>query len=345
MSKLAWKNLRLGIDPGTLYTRIYGEGQSIQLSEPSVAATDYRTGEVVAVGTEAAILLRSRGGDLRETRPFVNGEIHDYEAARTLLQVMLDKVQKNKVAKPEVCLAVPRMVTAVQKRTWLDALRYAGARECVLIDRAAAAWLAEGESVTGPKAHAAADLGVGMTLAVMASGGYLASGYEPLAGGNLTMALTEFLEEKYQVMIDMPTIRDIQRDVAVAVADAGERSRVCVARSRRDGTEVTFTVTSGEIYPVVCRVAERIAKAWQSLLRKIGPQAQADIEEEGIFITGGTSLLAGLDLYLHAQLGLVVNHAQDPFDTVARGAVMALAKRKDCVYLLEGAADPYGRNG
>lgn len=345
MSKISIRYLRVGVDPGSLYTRVCVEGREIKISEPSVAAADYATGEIVAVGTEAAILLRSKAGQLEEIRPFVGGEVRHYDAARWLLQSLLEKVQRQSVTRPEVCLAVPRSLTSVQKRVWTDVASHAGARSTVLVDRAAAAALGCGIDLEKPQAVLAADIGLGMTASVMAGGGYLVSAYDMQGGGGVAEAIRRFLSDTYGVFADAHAVRTLQREVAVAVASVDNRSVTMEGRLREDGTERIYTVHSTELYPVILPAVQHIATVLQRVLRACPPQAHADIVERGIVLTGGGALLAGLDLYLPSQLGVATVGMQEPFGRVAEGAVIALAKRKVWPYLLEGAEDPYGRNG
>lgn len=344
MSKISIRTLRVGVDPGSLYTRVYVDGQGTELSEPSVAAADYVTGEVLAVGREAAILLRSKASQLYECRPFVAGEVRHYEAARLLLQSLLEKVQQQAVTRPDVCLAVPRSLTSVQKRAWTDVAYHAGARDTVLVDRAAAAALGAGADLARPQAVLAADIGLGMTVAVTAGGGYLATAYDAAGGGGVAAAIRRYLIEEQGLFADEETVRTLQREAAVAVQSVDNRTVALEGRSRADGTEQFYRVHSSDLYPVVQPAVEHIGAVIAGVLQACPPQAHADIAARGIILTGGGALLAGIDLYLRRRLGIPVVRTEEPFGRVAVGAAQALARRKEWPYLLEGATDPYGRN-
>lgn len=344
MKKFSIQSLRVGIDPGTFYTRVYEDGRELELSEPSVAALDYVTGDILAVGTEAAILLRSKAGQLRECRPFEAGEVRHYEAARLLLQTLLEKVQQRAVMRPEVCLAVPRSISSVQKRAWADVAQAAGAKDTVLVDRAAAAALGSQIDIARPQAVLAADIGAGIAVSVMASGGYISSAYSPAGGEAVAKAIEKYVRDTYGVFGDSHAVATLQRDAAVAVQSVGERSVTLEGRLYSNGTAAVYTVTSRLLYPVLQPALRGMASLVEKVLRQCPPQAQSDIWRGGFQLTGGGSLLAGLDLFLTSQLGIPVLRADEPFGRVAVGAALALQRRKEWPYLLEAAADPYGRS-
>ena len=59
-------------------------------------------------------------------------------------------------------------------------------------------------------------------------------------------------------------------------------------------------------------------------LEQTPPELAADIAESGIVLTGGGSLLQGLDQLLANETGLPVIVAEDPLTCVARGGGKAL---------------------
>ena len=108
MKRISMRSLLVGIDPGSLYTRVVVADAQQEISEPSLAAVTTQ-GEVVAVGTEAAIRLRAEPRGLVAVRPFAGGVVAQQAAAQLLLQSILDKVQRGAVTRPTVCLAVPSL--------------------------------------------------------------------------------------------------------------------------------------------------------------------------------------------------------------------------------------------
>lgn len=341
MKRISMRSLLVGIDPGSLYTRVVVADAQQEISEPSLAAVTTQ-GEVVAVGTEAAIRLRAEPRGLVAVRPFAGGVVAQQAAAQLLLQSILDKVQRGAVTRPTVCLAVPSLASQVAARAWLQTTRKAGVLETLLVDRGAATAIGTGWDPLRAEAVVAADCGAGFTLTALSGGGYLANDYLPAGGRALSAALRAYLRETYGVMVEPATIQTLVREVAVCVPSVGETQQECTGRLLADGTLTEFTVTSTELLPLVREVTNVWLQRFRRLVRGLSAQAQADLLENGVRLTGGSALLKGFDLALAETIGIPVQVAKEPFGTVARGSMLALNRRAEWPYLLVGGN--VGRN-
>ena len=65
----------IGIDLGTANTLVYLRGRGIVLREPSVVAVEAKSRKVVAVGSEAKMMLGKTPGSITAVRPLKNGVI------------------------------------------------------------------------------------------------------------------------------------------------------------------------------------------------------------------------------------------------------------------------------
>lgn len=341
MAKISLHTLEVGIDPGSLYTRLQVDAQ--QLSEPSLAAADFITGNIVAVGTEASILLKGAAERLRAVRPFVDGRVAEPEAARLLMERLLGKVQRGRVTRPAVCLAVPRELSAVEKRAWLDTTRHAGASSTILLDRGAAAVIGAGLEPFRPQAMLGVDLGVGMTAALLSCGGYVRTLYAADGGRAVTRSLQAYLREQTWLDVAPAVLNALQRDV-LSTFGGEDRSLPVTGRNLADGTLAELQIRAAQLQPLAQAQAERIARRLVRLLRKAPAEIPADLWREGIILSGGGSLLHGLAESLQELLGIRVKRVQEPFGTVALGAARALQKKREYRYLFEGTDEEQGRS-
>src|ERR1700727_1711926 len=83
----------IGIDLGTGNTLVYVRGKGIVLNEPSVVAVNEKTGQVVAVGQGARIMLGKTPPHIRAVRPLSHGVISDFEVTQELLAYLIAKAQ------------------------------------------------------------------------------------------------------------------------------------------------------------------------------------------------------------------------------------------------------------
>jgi len=85
-SELGIWSADVGIDLGTANTLVHVRGRGIVLNEPSVVAVHSRSGQVLAVGTEARRMLGRTPADIVAMRPLRGGVIADFEQAERMIR-------------------------------------------------------------------------------------------------------------------------------------------------------------------------------------------------------------------------------------------------------------------
>ena len=78
-------------------------------------------------------------------------------------------------------------------------------------------------------------------------------------------------------------------------------------------------VSSDEIMEALLEPAMMIVNAVHNVLERTPPELAADIYERGIVMTGGGSLLYGLDKLMQEKTGITTMLAEDPLTAVAIG--------------------------
>jgi rod shape-determining protein MreB len=86
----------VGIDLGTANTLVHVRGRGIVLDEPSVVAVSRRTGQVLAVGTEARRMLGRTPADIIAMRPLRHGVIADFDTTERMLQYFITTVRRRR---------------------------------------------------------------------------------------------------------------------------------------------------------------------------------------------------------------------------------------------------------
>ena len=130
----------LGIDLGTSNTLIYLTGKGIVLQEPSVAAINSRSMQVLEVGDAAGLMVGKTGGEQLAFRPIKDGFIADFDVTVDMLGKFIRKVPGPIFFnRPKVAVCVPLGLTGVERRAFEDAAGSAGARSVTLIEAPIAA--------------------------------------------------------------------------------------------------------------------------------------------------------------------------------------------------------------
>ena len=312
----------IGIDLGTATTLVYVKGEGIVLCEPSVVAIEKNKNTVMAVGTEAKRMLGRTPGNIVAIRPMKDGVIADFEMVEVMLRGFIDKVSMRKLfLRPRVVVAVPSGITAVEMRAVRDSVEQAGAREVFLIAEPVAAAIGVGLPVQTPTGNMVVDIGGGTTeIAVIALSGIVAKISIRVGGDEMDEAIASYIKKKYNLLIGDSTAEEIKMNVGSAFPLDEEKDMEVRGIDLVSGIPKTIKVTSKEIRGALEKPVSQIINAVKQALEKTPPELAADIVDKGIVMTGGGSLLRGLDKLLTEETNLLTKVAENPLECVARGA-------------------------
>lgn len=319
----------IGIDLGTASVLIYVKGKGIVLNEPSVVAIDTTTDSILAVGEDARLMLGRTPGSIVATRPLREGVISDYEVTEKMLKYFIDKVTGGvsafKVFKPKIMVCVPSGVTEVEKKAVIDATIDAGAREVFLIEEPIAAAIGSGIDISKPNGCMVVDIGGGTTdIAVISLGGIVVSSSIKMAGDQFDDAIIKYMRKQHSMLIGERTAEDMKKGVGTAYPREKDITMEVRGRNLVSGLPEVRTVSSAEMLEALRESVMQIADAVHVVLEKTPPELSSDISDKGILMTGGGSLLWGLDKLIAERTGIEVYVSEDAVSCVAKGTGDAL---------------------
>ncbi len=315
----------IGIDLGTATTIIYINGKGIVLKEPSIVAMDTRTGEVKAVGDEAYAMLGKTSDMIRVVRPLEEGVISDYEVTEQMLKHFFRKVSPSRFFKPRVCVCVPSAITEVESRAVIDTVMSSGARNVFLIEEPVAAAIGAGIDITVPGGVAILDIGGGTSdIAVLSLNGIVCKTSLKMAGNKLNAAIVKFIRSSYNVLVGDNTADRIKREIGtVWMEDTPVVEYEVKGRNLVTGLPQRITITNQELVEPLRAEVEHIILALQSVLERTPPELVADIQQNGLVMTGGGSMLRGLDKLISSRIRITARLADNPIEAVAIGTGMS----------------------
>lgn len=316
----------LGIDLGTASVLVYIKGKGIVLNEPSVVAIDRNNNKILAVGEEARLMLGRTPGHIVAVRPLRDGVISDYNVTEKMLRYFIDKaIGRKKIFKPRMVVCVPSGVTEVEKRAVIDAANQAGARTTKLIEEPIAAAIGAGLDISKASGNMIIDIGGGTSdIAVISLGGIVVSSSIKVAGDKFDEAIVRYMRKKHNVMVGERTAEELKIKVGTAYPRDEEVTIEVRGRNLISGLPKTMEVTSQEMLEALTEPVAAIADAVHSVLERTPPELAADVSDRGIVMTGGGSLLYGLDTLISKRTGIPVYIAEDPVSCVAMGTGKAL---------------------
>ena len=321
-------NAEIGIDLGTANTLVYSKNKGIAVNEPSVVAIDTVTNKVLAVGMEAKEMIGKTPEKIVIIRPLKDGVIADYDTTTEMLRHIIHKAAKSlgfSLRKPNVVVCTPFGSTSVDRRAIQDAVRNAGAKKVFLIEEPVAAAIGSGLPVDEPVANVVVDFGGGSTeVAIISFGGVVACHTVKVGGDRLDDDIIQFVRKKYNVMIGEPTAENIKIEIGYALIDHEEMMLEARGRDLVTGLPKTITLSSYDIRDAMKESLLQVLEAIRATLEDSPAELSGDIVDRGVILTGGGSLLKGMEEWLTAEISVPVALSQNPLESVAIGAGKSL---------------------
>ena len=316
-----WFSNDLAIDLGTATTLVYVHGKGIVLNEPSVVAVEKKTEKVLAVGADAKKMLGRTPGNIVAVRPMKEGVIADFEMAEQMLKRFIQKAHnRSAFVRPRIIIGVPSRITQVEQRAVRDSAELAGAREVYLIEEPVAAAIGAGLPITEPSGNMVVDVGGGTTdIAVISLGGIVYSESVKVAGDRMDDAIMNYIKKKYNLLIGEHMAERIKFEIGSAYPFEERKTMMIKGRDLISGIPRTLVVDDAEIREALQEPIGTIVNAIKVALENTPPELAGDIIDRGIVLTGGGSLLKGMDTRFREETNLPIITVDDPLTSVVLG--------------------------
>jgi len=320
----------IGIDLGTTKTIIYTKGRGIVINEPSVVAINNKTDQILAVGTEARDMLGKTPEHITAVKPIVNGVISDFEVTEKMLRYFFDKLNEKFSAAslfnwPRVVVGIPFGGTEVEKRAVEDVIHNAGARKVYLVENPVAVAIGARLPINEPTGHLVVDIGGGTTeVAIVSLNGIVVAKSLRVAGNKLNDDIIYYIRDEFKLAIGEQTAEQLKINLGSARDMAGHQEMVVRGRDLSRGLPKEIKVDESEIREAISTSVRAIVETIKGVIEITPPELVSDIMSGSILLSGGTSLLRGLDKLIQDETGIPVKIIEDPLTAVARGTGIIL---------------------
>ncbi len=310
----------LAIDLGTANTLVYVKGKDVVLDEPSIVAIRKVTQEIVAFGNEAREMVGRTPGEIITIRPLKDGVIADFELAEQMIRHFIRKALPTRIPRPRIAICVPTGITEVEKRAVRDSAEHAGAREVYLIEEPMAAAIGLGLPIDQPVGNMIIDIGGGTCeIAVIAMYGIVNSISIRVGGDEMNEAIIQYFKKSFNLLVGEITAEEIKCQMGSAAPYESKGSMTVKGRDLVVGIPKTVTITTKQVQEALADVVNQIVDSVKLCLEMTPPELSADILDRGILMSGGGSMLKGLDERLRRETNLPVILAEEPLLAVVRG--------------------------
>ena len=320
----------IAIDLGTMTTRIYVRGRGIRLREATLVAMDRANGRLLRIGEEAKKMLGRTPANIVPIHPITAGVISDYDMTARMLKEFISRITSFSLFKPRVLICVPASITGVEERALIDSAIEAGARKVYLLEDSLATAVGAGIDINKADGHLVIDIGSGTTeTAVVSLGGVVECESIKTAGMTFDEAIVRYIRKKHNLLIGLRTAEDLKHTIGCAQPRPEVLTEEVKGRCLVSGLPRTVTVTSTEIAEALEEPLAQVLEAVHLVLERTPPELVGDVSQNGIVLSGGGSLLWGLDKLIAQNTGIETILVDDALSCTAYGAGRILQNLND----------------
>ena len=317
----------IAVDLGTDTTLLYVSGKGIRLREPTIVAVDRQDGRLIKVGEDARKMLGRTPANIVAVHPISAGVISDYDMTAAMLKELIRRVTSFSLFKPRVLVCVPGGISGVEERAIMDAVIEAGGRKVYLVQSAVATAVGAGLDVNRPDGHMIIDIGGGTTeAAVVSLNGVVVSESIKTAGASFDEAIIKYIRRKHNLLIGSRTAEDLKKSIGCIKERPEVSYEEVKGRCLMTGLPRSVTINSDEMVEALGETAETILETVHMVLERTPPELVADISENGIVLSGGGSLLYGMDRLVTERTGIPAHVVDDALSCTAYGAGRMLSR-------------------
>ncbi len=337
----------VGVDLGTSNTLVYVKERGIVIDQPSVVAVNKKTGQLLAIGREAKKMIGKTPSHITAIKPLRSGVISDFDVTEQMLRYFFKEIQEERsylLPRPRVVIGIPSGITEVEKKAVEEAALNAGAREVYLIEEPMAACIGARLPIFEALGNMVVDIGGGTTeIAIISLGGMVTFKSLRMAGDKFNDDIIQSVRENSNVLLGERSAEKAKIEVGSAVKEAEKKEISVRGRDLVTGLPKEIKLTSEEVRKALEKSINNLISNIKETIEETPPELISDVMKRGIILTGGGSMLSGLDELISTETGISVRITEDPLTTVVRGTGIVLEeidKFKDVVVNVENKTTP-----
>jgi len=321
---------KIAIDLGTSNTLITHRGK-IAINNPSIITINQITGKIIAVGKEAGMMRGKINRNIKTIYPFKDGVISNFDATEKMLKAFIKNLSSLNASvfstSYHMIISIPCGSTEVEMRAVKESAKRLNAKNVFLIHEPIAAAIGSRIEILEPKGNMVVDIGGGTTEIAIISLGKIISGQSvKIAGNTFNEDIVQYIRETRNLHIGEHMAEKIKIEIGAAIdyLDSPPSDMAVEGRDLLTGKPKQIKLSYKEIEKSLDKSIAQIENAILETLSEIPPEISADIYNSGIYLTGGGSMLRGLDKRLSNATDLPVHLGDNPLKVVVKGSEIVL---------------------
>ena len=317
----------IGVDLGTDTLKLRDRsGEKFMENRDMIAVRDRK---VLAIGNDAYEMYEKNPASVRVSRPMTGGVIASSSDMEHVLTYTLKKFTSFSQKTAGICIAVPSQVTPVEQRAFYNVCNTTLSPGRVhLVEKGIADAISIGLPVLGPEGHMIVNIGADTTEITVISDGKVVIGRTLKEGGfSLDDDIVTMIRRKFNISIGRKTAEQLKNNLAFMINGPRLEQKVFGIHTL-SGLPKSDMIPALAVSVAVLSTIDRIVDEIRQVVDRTPPILRQDIMKEGIFLTGGVSLLQNLPIYSQKEVSLPVYHIQDPKHSTIRGLVTMINQKE-----------------
>ncbi len=321
-------NNYFGIDLGTSKICIYNHEKKRVFVERNMIAVENKK-NVIAYGDSAYEMFEKAPDNIAVTAPLTNGVISDINNMQELLRLFISEITKGNYKNSDYILSIPHDVTEVERRAFGELIEDSPlkARNIYVVEKSIACAIGLNIDVKNSQGVMIVDVGYNTTeISILSFGGIVKSKLIKIGGNKFDDLIKATLRKEYNLHIGSKSAESLKMQIT-ELKQTGQYG-VVYGRNVASGLPVECNVDPLIIENCLKESFNTITDNVKELLESTPPEIGANIFKQGIYITGGGSLVSNLCQNVANGTGLKVNTSENAESSVIFGIAEIIRNKK-----------------
>jgi len=316
------------IDLGTNNTLVYAPQKGIVLDEPTSIAFDTVRQSFFDWGASAHKISGKNPKNVEVMHPLSKGAITNLNVAKAYIKEVIKRISHHRWFKPTIVVSVPSDLTSMERNAVIEAAKEGGAREVFLLKDPFSAALGSQRAIEKPEGVLVLDIGAGVTeISLLSCNGLVMSKSIRIAGNDIDHAIVEYFKNHKRVLISLRDAEMLKKNLG-AMLQTPHKSLCINVKNLVTRMPEPFRVDAKDVHAAITPIADKIVSLTHAMLSSLPPSFASDVYEGGILLTGGSSMLEGIESYLSERLEIAIKPVENPLQNIILGAGRALEERR-----------------
>jgi rod shape-determining protein MreB len=308
------------IDLGTNNTLVYQPRKGIILEEATSLSFDKQRKEFFNFGNSSKKMLGKSPQNIEVVRPLSKGAISNLISAKEYIKNLIRQIPRNPLVKPNIFVSVPSDLNYMERNAVIEAGKSGGAKNVFLIKDPFSAAIGYLKDISRPNGILVLDIGAGVSeISLLSCNGIVKSKSLRIAGNDIDEAIIEYFKNVKRVLLSSNNAELLKKELADMTSQ--EEKTLCIsAKNLITHMPENFTVSSRDVQKAIKPIVDKIVVLSRSMIENLPSAFLSDAYDQGILLTGGSSMLKNLDAYLEQELHVKIKVVDTPLQNIILGA-------------------------